>query len=72
MHESDIGYAKVCDALDTHTNEINDYGVFRSKDLKTQAVMLGCVVDELSRIADALENQNAIMGNLITDSIEGK
>lgn len=67
----DIGYEKVCDALEKYTNALDACGLFRDKELRTQAVIVGCVVGELSRIADALENQNIIIGNIITDSIEG-
>ena len=55
MASADTGFNKVRDALDRHTYEITDNGVFRNKELRTQAVMLGCVVGELSRIADSLE-----------------
>ena len=55
MMQVDTGFSKVRDSLDKHTFEITDNGDFRSNEVKTAAVLLGCVVGELSRIADAME-----------------
>ena len=51
----DTGYLKVYKALDKYTREIRDNGDFRREDFETTAALLGCVVGELSRIADAME-----------------